>query len=334
MADAAVELLRRLPPDAVVDNLGLILAEQPDLAEDLLSRVDQPLRVAHDGAAGRDYLLCDYNRDADSYRSPWSSAYDPPLEDGAVPPPELRTLEVAANEVFNAYRAAYYEGGTSSVYLWQVEGAPAGAFAAAFLVHKGEGSARHGGGVERGCWDAVHVAEVAPGAPGAPSAYSLTSTVTLSLALRSPPPAEAAAAPPLALAGEGSLRLAGSLTRTATASALAASGEQHLVQLGKLVEESENKLRAALDAVYFGRTRAVLAGLRTPDGGAGEGRAPPQTALVTDMLAKAAVSGPPPGGMALPGMAGPGGLGAGFNPLAELAKMRAKKAAAAAPAGA
>lgn len=68
MADAAVELLRQLPPDAVVDNLGLILGAQPDLAEELLSRVDQPLRLAHDGAAGRDYLLCDYNRDADSYR--------------------------------------------------------------------------------------------------------------------------------------------------------------------------------------------------------------------------------------------------------------------------
>ena len=40
----------------------------PDLCEDLLSSVDQPLKVARDKATGKDYLLCDYNRDGDSYR--------------------------------------------------------------------------------------------------------------------------------------------------------------------------------------------------------------------------------------------------------------------------
>ena len=40
----------------------------PDLCEDLLSSVDQPLKIARDKQAGKDYLLCDYNRDGDSYR--------------------------------------------------------------------------------------------------------------------------------------------------------------------------------------------------------------------------------------------------------------------------
>jgi hypothetical protein len=55
--------------------------------------------VAHDPAAGRNFLLCDYNRDMDSYRSPWSGQYFPALEDGDVPPPPLRRLEQHANEV-------------------------------------------------------------------------------------------------------------------------------------------------------------------------------------------------------------------------------------------
>ena len=67
-ADAALQLLRRLPPEAVVSNLGVLLNSRPELTEELLSRVDQPLQVAADDAAGRDFLLCDYNRDADSYR--------------------------------------------------------------------------------------------------------------------------------------------------------------------------------------------------------------------------------------------------------------------------
>ena len=40
----------------------------PSLCEDLLSSVDQPLKIARDRVVGKDYLLCDYNRDGDSYR--------------------------------------------------------------------------------------------------------------------------------------------------------------------------------------------------------------------------------------------------------------------------
>ena len=39
----------------------------PDLTDDLLNTVDQPLQLAKD-AKGNAYLLCDYNRDGDSYR--------------------------------------------------------------------------------------------------------------------------------------------------------------------------------------------------------------------------------------------------------------------------
>jgi hypothetical protein len=66
--DAALELMRRLPPEAVVDNLTALLSAAPELTEELLSRVDQPLQVAVDGVSGREFLLCDYNRDADAYR--------------------------------------------------------------------------------------------------------------------------------------------------------------------------------------------------------------------------------------------------------------------------
>ena len=39
----------------------------PDLTDDLLNTVDQPLQLAKD-SKGNSYLLCDYNRDGDSYR--------------------------------------------------------------------------------------------------------------------------------------------------------------------------------------------------------------------------------------------------------------------------
>ena len=76
----------------------------PDLTEDLLSSVDQPLEIRTCKKSGRDYLLCDYNRDGDSYRSPWSNEFDPPLGDGTVPSERVRKMEEKANEAFDVYR--------------------------------------------------------------------------------------------------------------------------------------------------------------------------------------------------------------------------------------
>ena len=104
----------------------------PDLTDDLLNTIDQPLQVAKDSQA-HVYLLCDYNRDGDSYRSPWTNSYDPPISDGVMPPPHLRSLEVTANEVFEAYKTQYYEGGASSVYCWELDDT---SFAACVLLKK------------------------------------------------------------------------------------------------------------------------------------------------------------------------------------------------------
>ena len=127
LVDSMLDLMRRLPPTHVEENVASLVAMCPDYADDLLGSVDQPLKVLTDRATGRDYLACDYNRDGESYRyvaidamhgvlwlvrdcsryvcrSPWSNEYDPPLEDGTVPSPKLRKLEITANEAFDTYR--------------------------------------------------------------------------------------------------------------------------------------------------------------------------------------------------------------------------------------
>eukprot|EP00079_Xenopus_tropicalis_P031697 XP_017945468.1 PREDICTED: F-actin-capping protein subunit beta [Xenopus tropicalis] len=67
--DCALDLMRRLPPQQIEKNLSDLIDLVPSLCEDLLSSVDQPLKIARDKVVGKDYLLCDYNRDGDSYRS-------------------------------------------------------------------------------------------------------------------------------------------------------------------------------------------------------------------------------------------------------------------------
>ncbi|GJS84534.1 probable F-actin-capping protein subunit beta [Tanacetum coccineum] len=41
--------------------------------------------VLCDEDSGKEFILCEYNRDADSYRSPWSNKFHPHLEDGMYP---------------------------------------------------------------------------------------------------------------------------------------------------------------------------------------------------------------------------------------------------------
>lgn len=239
--DCALDLMRRLPPQQIEKNLTDLIDLVPSLCEDLLSSVDQPLKIARDKSAGKDYLLCDYNRDGDSYRSPWSNVYDPPLEDGAMPSERLRKLEIDANAAFEQYRELYFEGGVSSVYLWDLDHG----FAGVILIKKaGDGSKKI-----KGCWDSIHVVEVQEKSSGRSAHYKLTSTVMLWLQTNK--------------SGSGTMNLGGSLTRQVEQDASVSEASPHIVNIGRMVEDMENKIRNTLNEIYFGKTRDIVNGLRS-----------------------------------------------------------------------
>jgi len=239
--DCALDLMRRLPPQQIEENLSDLIDLVPDLCEDLLSSVDQPLKIARDKETGKDYLLCDYNRDGDSYRSPWTNKYDPPLDDGALPSDKLRRLEVDANAAFDQYREMYFEGGVSSVYLWDLDHG----FAGVILIKKaGDGSKKI-----RGCWDSIHVIEVNEKSGGRQSHYKLTSTVMLWLQTNKE--------------ASGMMNLGGSLTRQAEQDSAVSDSNSHIANIGKMVEDMENKVRNTLNEIYFGKTRDIVNSMRS-----------------------------------------------------------------------
>jgi capping protein beta len=239
--DCALDLMRRLPPQQIEKNLSDLIDLVPDLCEDLLSSIDQPLKVATDKKVGKDYLLCDYNRDGDSYRSPWTNTYEPPLEDGAMPSERLRKLEIEANTAFDQYRELYFEGGVSSVYLWDLDAG----FAGVILIKKaGDGSKKI-----KGCWDSIHVVEVQEKSSGRSAHYKLTSTSMLWLQTNR--------------VGSGTMNLGGSLTRQIEQDASVSEASPHIANIGKMVEEMENKIRNTLNEIYFGKTRDIVNGLRS-----------------------------------------------------------------------
>jgi len=242
--DCALDLMRRLPPSHIEDNLAGLLDLVPDLTEQLLSAVDQPLKIAHDVASRRDYLLCDYNRDGDSYRSPWSNKYDPVLDDGAVPSADLRKLEIVANEVFDIYRELYFEGGVSSVYCWDLDDG----FAGCILIKKTQDQSKKGQPM-KGTWDSIHVVEVNEKKDKKNAHYKLTSTVMLSIETET--------------AATGSVNLAGSLTRQDERDFQVNDANPHVSNIGRMVEDMEIRLRTTLEQIYFGKTKDIVFELRS-----------------------------------------------------------------------
>ncbi|XP_065079077.1 F-actin-capping protein subunit beta [Ochlerotatus camptorhynchus] len=239
--DCALDLMRRLPPQQIEKNLIDLIDLAPALCEDLLTSVDQPLKIAKDKETGKDYLLCDYNRDGDSYRSPWSNTYDPPLEDGSMPSERLRKLEIEANHAFDQYREMYYEGGVSSAYLWDLDHG----FAGVILIKKaGEGNQK-----TKGCWDSIHVVEVQEKSSGRTAHYKLTSTAMLWLQTHKQ--------------ASGTINLGGSLTRQVEQDAPVSETSPHIANIGRIVEDMENKIRNTLNEIYFGKTKDIVNGLRS-----------------------------------------------------------------------
>jgi predicted PurR-regulated permease PerM len=68
LLDSMLDLTRRLPPTNIEENVASLVELCPDVSDELLGSVDQPLQVRTDAATGKEYLICDYNRDGESYR--------------------------------------------------------------------------------------------------------------------------------------------------------------------------------------------------------------------------------------------------------------------------
>jgi len=244
--DFALDLMRRLPPSQTETNLAGLIDLVPDLIEDLLSAVDQPLKIAYDAESKKDYLLCDYNRDGDSYRSPWSNKYDPPLPDGQTPSKETRELEELFNNTINIYRDLYFEGGVSSVYLWDIDSG----FAGVALIKKTQDQTKSGNPM-KGTWDSIHVFEVED--KGATADYKLTSTVMLMIETEDD--------------RTGSISLSGSMTRQESRETQPVNKEKsHLNNLGSFIEDLEGKMRTSLNTIYFGKTKDIVNDLRVAKG--------------------------------------------------------------------
>lgn len=175
-------------------------------------------------------------------------------------------MEKDANELFDAYRELYYEGGTSSVYLWDLDTG----FAGCFLIRKRVAADRF---VKEGGWDAIHVVEVQDNtASHAKSVYKLTTTVIVSMNVERPE--------------VGVASLSGSLTRQKESSVMATDASPHIANIGHMIEDMEGEIRSNMNELYILKTREVVNNLHHPNAGGRPVQGEEHTSFLRDAITR------------------------------------------------
>lgn len=183
-----IQLMMKLPIIRNDDNITAIsnlIYEDDDLLNEYLQKVDNRCDICTEDSQG-EFLKCEYNRDGDSYRSPFSNKYYPTTEDARYPGKELRELETKFNKIFQAYTRAYYSSAAiSSVYIWELGSKIEEGFAVAALVKNIVNLSKE---VDTGVWDSNNIINVTfneetdeNGKPRIKVNYKLTTSVVLQM---------------------------------------------------------------------------------------------------------------------------------------------------------
>mmetsp|Transcript_22392 Transcript_22392/g.36852 ORF Transcript_22392/g.36852 Transcript_22392/m.36852 type:complete len:313 (+) Transcript_22392:49-987(+) len=300
---SCLDIVRRLDPaetEKHLENLTKLISND-DISDELYQRVDVPLKVLKDtNADDRKFLACDHNRDGDSHRSPWSNMYFPQLEDGFCPSDRLRQLELHANEVFDIYRELYFgkSSSVSSVYLWEKEepnnnnnhsegtnnDETAAGFSGAFLIQNKVDNGSY--------WNSIHVVDVGRIERGSSMCvYRLTTTILISVSPSSETEQEST-----------TTRISGSLIRQNVRECKIISsqdsnsiGSEHIVNIGKFIEDVETEMRKEMDSLYIQKTKNVVEMIRKdvmkPTQGQEHTRVLNEAVLAMAMNRKAKLSG-------------------------------------------
>jgi len=242
ITNACLNLNRRMPPVEVETTLdNLITLAGDDMEETLCQLIDVPLAVQMDTKSNRKFITCDYNRDGDSFRSPYCNEYFPALDvdDPFVPSDQLRNFEIKANHAMNIYRDLYFQGGVSSVYCWDLED---GAFASCWACMKDvdkDGMKLH--------WSEIHIFRVKP-KDGGKWDYQLTSTVIVHTEH---------------VDEEGvSLNLSGNRTVQKSTFDVPLKKKEvddhHVAHMGQMAEELSSALLSSMAGIYYAKTNEIM----------------------------------------------------------------------------
>ncbi len=179
-----IQLIKKLPINKLEENINAIsniIYENDDLLNEFLQKVDNRTDICTEDSLG-DFIKCEQNRDGDSYRSPHSNHYYPPMDDARYPRKEIRELEIKLNKIFALYTKQYYSNSTvASVYCWDLGERIEEGFAACVAIKNIVDLEK---GINSGKWDSSNLVNVTffGDEKGLNAHFKLTTTVVLQMA--------------------------------------------------------------------------------------------------------------------------------------------------------
>jgi hypothetical protein len=211
---------------------------------------------------------------------------------GYRPSPSIRTLEVQANEVFESYTKLYYgtsiDNGNgkddgngnevvSSVYFWDKDHGtsttgtvPGGSgsgnnvfkkgFGGCFLIKKQMDDPET---QQKGFWNSIHHVDFGPIINGK-SRYTLSTTILLSIDISMDvgKKGEGAESGASASTGKQSVNVSGSLSKEVEKTHPIKNPTDHIMNIGKMIEDVEIQLRSNMDVLYIQKTKEVIDSIR------------------------------------------------------------------------
>jgi capping protein beta len=244
---SAYDLLRRVRPSQFEHRFYSVLRiAPPPLVDALVATVDLPFKVIQDTISNRPFLACEFNRDFDSYRSPHSNKYFPPLADGQKLRTRFRDMEIKSTRVFATYHRHHMDGGLFSVYLWSIDTTT---FGFSFITKNEVNRQLPTGHCVRGSLDCADVVEIDESSND--GKYILTSSARLLVF------ADIGLSQPLSIGGDVEWRVETVKSWK--------SDDDHIVNIGELIEAREVHFRKEIDELFIGKMRQI-AGLLTNRG--------------------------------------------------------------------
>jgi capping protein beta len=239
--EAGRDLVRHTDPREVEDHIYEVIKLNPATTDDILTQIDVPLKTAAD-SGGQQYVLCDYNRDSDSYRSPFTNAYLPPLSKGIVPPDDLREMEVMANRGFQSYLRQYFDSGVISVYCWECDNHAfgVGVFIKKDITGSAQGLNQISGSIS--CSDVCEVQSISR--KQKQYRYSLVSSaiVAVTWSCRAGTP----------------VTLGGNVYDSHAIEGVAAKNIDHLVTIGQMIEANADRFVEKIRGIYASKMKEIL----------------------------------------------------------------------------
>ena len=240
---AAHNLLVHVPPKDVEDRMYDVIKMNPSIADEMLSTTDVPFQLQTCPDTHRLFIKCDFNRDLDSYRSPYTSKYIPELPDGVQPPEPLRQMEVLADTAIETLKQLYYNGkGVGNCYTWEISETE---FGIGVFIRKrlADGETTDDGSIISGEIDSSDVFTVSRIGDNL-FRYEQVSSVLLSLHL------------PLDV-GEP-LGVSGSLGSKKEKDLTATCPIDHVANVFEMVERSNERFMSQISNIYVGKMREIL----------------------------------------------------------------------------